>query len=408
MIEFEGQTVVPGAKIKVIGVGGGGGNAINSMIASGLCGVDFIVANTDSQALAASRAPFKFQLGPQLTRGLGAGANPEIGRAAALEDRDQLAELLEGADMIFVTCGMGGGTGTGATPIIAEVARELGALTVGVVTKPFGFEGNRRARQAAEGIDALRHAVDTLITIPNQRLMSVSDKRTPLLESFRRADEVLLNAVQGIVELIQNHGYVNVDFADARAVMADRGMALMGTGRGHGQDRCNDAMHAAISSPLLEDVSIDGATGMLINITGPDDLSLTEVDEALSLVRESAHEDANIIFGSVVDSKMEDEVKITIIATGFEGMGAPAPRAATAAAGRAVQVAVPATVGQRLMPPPPPKEELALVAAAGRAMSTGAVVNRSNYSQVLREVGAEVDDELDIPTFLRRGMVGQS
>ncbi|HWV38447.1 MAG TPA: cell division protein FtsZ [Vulgatibacter sp.] len=394
MIEFEGQTVVPGAKIKVIGVGGGGGNAVNSMIASGLCGVDFIVANTDSQALAASRAPFKFQLGPQLTRGLGAGANPEIGRAAALEDRDELAELLEGADMIFVTCGMGGGTGTGATPIIAEVSRELGALTVGVVTKPFGFEGNRRARQAAEGIEALRHAVDTLITIPNQRLMSVSDKRTPLLESFRRADEVLLNAVQGIVELIQNHGYVNVDFADARAVMADRGMALMGTGRGHGQDRCSDAMHAAVSSPLLEDVSIEGATGMLINITGPDDLSLTEVDEALSLVRESAHEDANIIFGSVVDSKMEDEVKITIIATGFDGTGAGASQTASA---------------QRLAPPPAPREELALVAVAGRGKASGtAAVNRSNYSQVLREVGAEVDDELDIPTFLRRGVVGQS
>ncbi|AKU91855.1 cell division protein FtsZ [Vulgatibacter incomptus] len=397
MIEFEGQTIVPGAKIKVIGVGGGGGNAIGSMIASGLSGVDFIVANTDIQALASSRAPFKIQLGPQLTRGLGAGANPEVGRAAALEDRERLAELLEGADMIFVTAGMGGGTGTGAAPVIAEVAKELGALTVGVVTKPFGFEGNRRARQAEAGIEALQGAVDTLITIPNQRLLSVADKRTPLLESFRRADEVLLNAVQGIVDLIQNHGYVNVDFADARAVMADRGMALMGTGRGGGQDRCLDAMHAAIASPLLEDVSINGATGMLINITGPDDLSLTEVDEALSLVREAAHEDANIIFGSVVDPKMEDEVKITIIATGFAQRHAPR-QAAPVAQGRALQGAAPAG---RAQPPPPPKEELALTPGP-----RGLPATRSNYGQILREVGAEVEDELDIPTFLRRGASG--
>ena len=409
MIEFEGQTIVPGAKIKVIGVGGGGCNAVNSMISSGLSGVDFIVANTDVQALAGNRAPFKVQLGPQLTRGLGAGANPEIGRAAALEDRDRLSELLEGADMIFVTCGMGGGTGTGATPVIAEVARELGALTVGVVTKPFGFEGSRRARQAEAGIEALRGSVDTLITIPNQRLMTIADKRTPLLESFRRADQVLLNAVQGIVELIQNHGYVNVDFADARAVMADRGMALMGTGFGSGQDRCMDAMNAAISSPLLEDISIDGATGMLINITGPDDLSLTEVDEALSLVREAAHEDANIIFGSVVDSKMEDEVKITIIATGFE---APRPERSLAEhpgqpAGRTLSAPVapaaaqtPALAG-RTTPPPLPKEEYALAGSQSRA--AGSLLTKGNYAQIVRDVGAELSDELDIPTFLRRG-----
>jgi len=376
MIDFDAETSLPAAKIKVIGVGGGGGNAINSMIAAGLSGVDFIVANTDSQALANSRAPYKVQLGTELTRGLGAGANPEIGRAAALEDRDRIAELLDGADMIFVTCGMGGGTGTGAAPVIADVARQLGALTVGVVTKPFDFEGARRARQALAGIEELKSAVDTLITIPNQRLLTVAERRMPLLEAFRRADEVLLNAVQGIVDLIQNHGYVNVDFADARAIMADQGMALMGTGRGTGEERCLDAMHAAIHSPLLEDVSIEGATGLLINITGPDDLSLIEVDEALSVVREAAHEDANIIFGSVIDPKAEDEVKITIIATGFS------PNARTPHRARPVK---PVQSTMNLEVPRP-------------------VVDRSAFTNVAREVGADLQDELDIPTYLRREM----
>lgn len=389
MIDFEGNNGVPGARIKVVGVGGGGGNAVNSMIASGLTGVDFIVCNTDSQALANSDAPFKVQLGTELTRGLGAGANPAVGRDAALEDRDKLAELLHGADMIFVTCGMGGGTGTGATPVIAEVARELGALTVGVVTKPFGFEGNRRRKQADAGILELQAAVDTLITIPNQRLLSVADARMPMLEAFRRADDVLLNAVQGIVDLIQNHGYVNVDFADARAVMADQGMALMGTGRGTGQSRCLDAMHAAISSPLLEDVSIDGAMGLLINITGPADLGLVEVDEALSIVRESAHEDANIIFGSVVDERMEDEVKITIIATGFHRPH-QAPRLPPARNGRAV-------------PPPPPADEVALAEAPRRQVQTRPYASQ----QLLRELASEAEDELDIPTFLRRASAAE-
>lgn len=375
MIDFEAEKSLPAAKIKVIGVGGGGGNALNSMIAAGLSGVDFIVANTDSQALANNRAPFKVQLGTELTRGLGAGANPEVGRAAALEDRDRLAELLDGADMIFVTCGMGGGTGTGAAPVIADVARQLGALTVGVVTKPFDFEGNRRSKQALAGIEELKSAVDTLITIPNQRLLTVAERRMPLLEAFRRADEVLLNAVQGIVDLIQNHGYVNVDFADARAVMADQGMALMGTGRGTGEERCIDAMNAAIHSPLLEDVSIDGATGLLINITGPDDLSLIEVDEALSVVRESAHDDANIIFGSVIDPKAEDEVKITIIATGFAPLG------------RAPYRGRPTKPVQRTMDLEEPRAPVA---------------DRSTFSNVAREVGADVQDELDIPTYLRR------
>nr|PZM93202.1 MAG: cell division protein FtsZ [Pseudomonadota bacterium] len=376
MIDFEAERTLPAAKIKVIGVGGGGGNAINSMIAAGLSGVDFIAANTDAQALANNRAPFKVQLGTELTRGLGAGADPEIGRAAALEDKDRIAELLEGADMVFVTAGMGGGTGTGAAPVIAEVARELGALTVGVVTKPFDFEGNRRARQAQAGIESLKTAVDTLITIPNQRLLSVAERRMPLLEAFRRADEVLLNAVQGIVDLIQNHGYVNVDFADARAVMANQGMALMGTGRGRGEERCVEAMHAAIHSPLLEDVSIQGATGLLINITGPADLSLMEIDEALSVVREAAHDDANIIFGSVIDPRIEDEVKITIIATGFSSPS------------RAAHRARPATPVQSTM-------DLEEVPRAP-------VTNRSTYANVAREVGADLQDELDVPTYLRR------
>ena len=335
MIEFETkQSSYPAAKIKVIGVGGGGGNAINTMIAAGLSGVDFIAANTDIQALANSKAPIKLQLGQGLTKGLGAGANPEVGREAALEDRERIAELLEGADMVFVTCGMGGGTGTGAAPVIADVAKQLGALTVGVVTKPFNFEGNRRKKHADAGMVELKAAVDTLITIPNQRLLSVADARMPLLEAFRRADEVLVNAVQGIVDLIQDHGYVNVDFADARAVMADQGLALMGTGRGAGATRSMDAMQQAIHSPLLEDITIDGATGLLINITGPADLSLAEVDEALSLVREAADEDANIIFGSVIDDTIGDEVKITIIATGFAPRDLPRVQAPSVAASR--------------------------------------------------------------------------
>jgi len=420
MIDFEGKNSVPGARIKVIGVGGGGGNAINSMISAGLTGVDFIVCNTDAQALAASTAPFKVQLGQALTRGLGAGANPDVGRGAALEDREKLVELLDGADMIFVTCGMGGGTGTGGAPVIAEVAKELGALTVGVVTKPFTFEGNKRRKQAEAGIQELQAAVDTLITIPNQRLLSVADARMPMLEAFRRADDVLLNAVQGIVDLIQNHGYVNVDFADARAVMADQGMALMGTGRGAGASRCMDAMHAAIASPLLEDISIDGATGLLINITGPADLGLIEVDEALSIVRDAAHEDANIIFGSVVDERMEDEVKITIIATGFAHKGAraqpPAPvrTAAAVPVPARASVAVPQRPGKAMPPPPPPEEELLAEPPHAPAQQQVAVrraapVQTRPYAspQLLRELASEVDDELDIPTFLRRSSAAE-
>src|SRR4051812_46280854 len=306
-----------GAKIRVVGVGGAGCNAVNTMIASKLDRVNFIAANTDIQALAANLAPIKIQIGQALTKGLGAGANPEMGREAALESREQIAAVLEGADMVFVTAGMGGGTGTGAAPIIADIAKSLGALTVGVVTKPFMFEGNKRRKQAEQGLVELKSAVDTLITIPNQRLLSLGGQSMPLLETFKRADEVLLNAVQGISDLIQYHGYINVDFADVKTIMSDKGLALMGTGRATGEKRALNAMQQAISSPLLEDVQIDGATGLLINITGGRDMTLQEVNEALTLVHDAADAEAEIIFGSLIDENIGDEVKITIIATGF-------------------------------------------------------------------------------------------
>src|SRR4051812_23126850 len=306
------------AKIKVIGVGGGGGNAINTMIESRLEGVDFIAANTDIQALESNQAPMKIALGGALTKGLGAGANPEIGRNAALEDITKLTEVLADADMVFVTAGMGGGTGTGAAPIIAQVARECGALTVGVVTKPFGFEGRKRRKQAEEGIATLQSCVDTLITIPNDRLLSIAGQKTTMLDAFRKADEVLLNAVQGISDLITIPGLINVDFADVRTIMKEMGRALMGMGRACGERRAIEAAQQAISSPLLEDVSITGATGILINITGGPDLTLFEVNEASTLIQEAAHEDANIIFGSVIDANFVDEVRITVIATGFD------------------------------------------------------------------------------------------
>src|SRR5713226_4431381 len=306
------------AKIRVVGVGGGGCNAVNTMIAASLDRVDFIAANTDIQALAANRALTKIQIGATLTKGLGAGANPEVGREAALESKEQIAEALAGADMVFITAGMGGGTGTGAAPIIADLAKSLGCLTVAVVTKPFVFEGNKRRKQAEQGLVELKSAVDTLITIPNQRLLSLSDQHMPLLETFKRADEVLLNAVQGISDLIQHHGYINVDFADVKTIMSDKGLALMGTGRAGGEKRALVAMQQAIASPLLEDVTIDGATGLLINITGGRDMTLQEVNEALTSVHDAADPEAEIIFGSLIDESLQDEVKITLIATGFQ------------------------------------------------------------------------------------------
>ncbi len=317
ILEFEGQGKQL-ARIKVFGVGGAGGNALNTMIDSGLGGVEFVAGNTDAQALSHNLAPLKIQLGAEVTGGLGCGAEPDRGRASAMESRDRIREILEGTDMVFVTAGMGGGTGTGAAPIIAEVARELGALTVGVVTRPFPFEGRVRSRNADNGIQELHDVVDTLITIPNQRLLALAGKGTALKNAFKLADNVLLDAVRGISDLITIHGLINLDFADVRTVMNEAGVAMMGTGAGRGESRAVDAASDAISSPLLEDLSIDGAQGVLINVTGGADMTLFEVNEASMLIHEAAHDEANIIFGAVIDELMpDDEVRVTVIATGL-------------------------------------------------------------------------------------------
>jgi cell division protein FtsZ len=306
------------AKIKVIGIGGGGGNAINSMVATGsIHGVEFVTINTDSQALLGNRATTKLQIGADITKGLGSGADPEIGRQAAEESREQIHELVYDSDMVFITAGMGGGTGTGAGPIIAEIAKEAGALTVGVVTKPFSFEGSRRMAIAEDGIGRLKDKVDTLIVIPNQRLIDVIDKKMTLLEAFRVADSVLGQGVQGISDLITVPGLINVDFADVRAIMTDAGSALMGIGHGVGEDRGANAAKAAVASPLLE-VSIDGAKGILFNITGGDDMTMSEVNDAANIISQAADPEANIIFGAAIDPKMGNEIKISVIATGFE------------------------------------------------------------------------------------------
>lgn len=314
-----GGAVSLGAKIKVVGVGGGGCNAVNTMIKAGLTGVEYIVANTDAQALSASLAPTKIQLGTELTKGLGAGANPEIGRKAALDEYEMLSEILQGTDMVFITAGMGGGTGTGAAPVIAKLAKELGALTVGVVTKPFTFEGKKRMKQAQVGITTLEESVDSLITIPNQRLLYLAGESLSLVETFKKADEVLLNAVRGISDLINTTGHINADFADVSTVMANKGLALMGTGLCSGPDRAIKAATEAISSPLLEDISIDGATGIIINITGDESMTMHEVNEAVTLIMEAADDDAEIIFGSVIDNNLEDNIKVTVVATGLGG-----------------------------------------------------------------------------------------
>jgi len=313
------NTRLNGARIKVVGVGGGGCNAVNTMIRSGLSGVEYIVANTDAQALNISLAPTKIQLGGNVTKGLGAGANPEIGKKAALEDYEKISEVLKGADMVFITAGMGGGTGTGAAPVIAKLAKELGALTVGVVTKPFVFEGKKRFKQAEEGIRNLEESVDSLITIPNQRLLYLAGENLSLVDTFKRADEVLLNAVRGISDLINNTGHINADFADVSTVMANKGLALMGTGSAAGAGRAIKAATEAISSPLLEDISINGATGIIINITGSDTLTMHETNEAVTLIMEAADENAEIIFGTVIDNNCGDDVKVTVIATGLGG-----------------------------------------------------------------------------------------
>jgi len=316
MIEFDENKNLA-AKVKIIGIGGGGNNALNTMISYDLSGVDFIAANTDAQALAASMAPNKLQLGENLTKGLGAGANPEVGRKAALEDVERIREALKGADMVFITAGLGGGTGTGGGPVIAEVAREMGALTVAIVTKPFHFEGKKRMKQAEEGLANLKMTADALITIPNQRLLGISGKSMTLLEAFKKADDVLYHAAKGISDIIVGHGIINLDFADVRTVMLETGMALMGTGMASGENRSVEAAQRAISSPLLEDITIEGARGLLINITGGENMTLNEINEATTLIQKEAHEEANVIWGMVVDKTMKEEIRVTVIATGF-------------------------------------------------------------------------------------------
>jgi cell division protein FtsZ len=415
-----------GAKIKVIGVGGGGSNAVNRMVEVGLSGVEFIVANTDAQALDHSRAAIKLQLGQKLTKGLGAGADPNVGRQAALEDTDMIIQALSGADMIFVTTGLGGGTGTGAAPVIASLACELGALTIGVVTKPFRFEGKRRAQHAEAGLETLRECVDTIITIPNERLLSVVDRRTTMTEAFGLADDVLRQAIQGISDLILVPGLINLDFADVRTIMSGMGVAMMGTGVADGDGRAMQAAQRAVSSPLLEDSTVNGARGVIINITGGPDMSLMEVNEASCVIQESAHEDANIIFGAVIDPNLSGRLKITVIATGFERAGStrqiPAaalptptdltsytthlartetphpelsqPSTRTAVQASAVAEAPPAFALPRRAPL---ELTLPLMAGAGEAGRAG------EPSRVMGDdTGFDLSSPLDVPAFLRR------
>src|SRR3989339_278796 len=320
VLKVNNESNVGFAKIRVVGVGGGGCNAVNTMIHAGLSGVEYVVANTDMQALNANLAPTKIQLGVEITKGLGAGANPEVGRKAALDEYEKLSEILRDSDMVFITAGMGGGTGTGAAPVIAKLAKELGALTVGVVTRPFLFEGKKRSRIADQGITALEEAVDSLITIPNQKLLQIAGENLSLIDTFKRADEVLLNAVRGIADLINNTGHINADFADVTTIMANKGFALMGTGVATGENRAVKAANEAISSPLLEDITIDGATGIIINITGSSALTMHETNEAVTLIMEAADEDAEIIYGTVIDDNMGDKIKVTVVATGLRGL----------------------------------------------------------------------------------------
>lgn len=377
-----------GAKLKVIGIGGCGGNAVNTMIECGLEGVEFLAANTDVQALGKSRAVVKIQLGVSLTKGLGAGANPDVGRNSAIESKEMIKEALSGVDMVFITAGMGGGTGTGAGPVVAEVAKETGALVVAVVTKPFGFEGPKKMRQAEEGLKRLREVVDTVITIPNQRLLSVSDKKTSLTEAFKKADEVLYQAVKGVSDIITIPGLVNVDFADVKTIMSEMGQALMGSGVARGENRALEAARKAISSPLLEDISISGARGVLINITGSSDMTIHDVDEASTLIHEEAHEDAHIIFGAVIDESMGEEVRVTVIATGFgkpeeHRMGKPSKD------GIAPAVVI---------------EDLDLPTVMRKDKEKSVELKNSEIRRLSKLGGFNLDDEdiYDTPTFLRK------
>ncbi len=387
MFEFD-ETIEQSAVIKVIGVGGGGGNAVNTMVASGMQKVEFIVANTDAQALRSSKAAVKVQLGGQLTKGLGAGANPDVGRDAALEDKEKLAEMFKGADMIFIAAGMGGGTGTGAAPVIAEVAREVGALTVGIVTKPFSREGKQRMGKAESGILELKQHVDSLIIIPNDRLISIAPRSLGILDAFKPSDDVLRQAVQGISDLITTSGFINVDFADVKAIMSERGMAMMGIGISNGENRAVEAAIKAISSPLLEDIDVSGAKGVLVNITGSSSMTMDDFDAVNKTVHEKVHEDANIIIGVVIDEEMGDTIKVTAIVTGFGdkfGEKGEQPRSlghiqATPRANTVVSIDTPTFIRDR---------------------------QKNEGGRPTRHVGSiSFDDEdvYDIPTFLRKSV----
>jgi cell division protein FtsZ len=411
-IEFTDETPQYQARIKVIGVGGAGGNAINTMIHFGLEGVEFITVNTDVQALNSNCAAEKVAIGSGITRGLGAGADPERGRKAALEDVTRLKELLSGADMVFVTAGMGGGTGTGAAPVIAQLAREEGALTVGVVTKPFVFEGRQRNRRADQGLAMLSEQVDTLITIPNQKLLGLSDDDLTFVEAFRKADEVLYQAVRGISDLITLDGIVNVDFADVKTIMSSMGRALMGSGMAKGEGRARLAAEQAVTSPLLDDISVDGATGILINIVGGPDMKMREIQEAASLVQEQAHEDANIIFGASVDENMGEAVKVTVIATGFDAVVAEpvveVSQSVRSSANRA-SIVQPTFAAPPLHKTAPPRAtEPASVPCASRrpALSVASGFGARDSGPAIRDripfPGSDHDTDWDIPAFQRR------
>lgn len=375
-MEVNPEGITPVARIKVVGVGGGGNNALERMIKSNLGGIEFIAINTDAQALHHSNASTKINIGKATTRGLGAGANPDIGRQAAEESAEEIREALMGTDMVFITCGMGGGTGTGASPVIAEIAKELGILTVAVVTKPFSFEGNRRRQQAEDGLENLKNKVDTLITIPNDKILSIIDKKTPITEAFTVVDDVLRQGVQGIADLITIHGMINVDFADVKAVMENSGSALMGIGYGTGENRAVEAAKAAVESPLLE-LSIDGAKGVLFNITGGNDLSMFEVDEAARIITEAADPDANIIFGAVINDSYTGEIKITVVATGFDDTPREKP-----------------TILRQHMP---------LSGNLRTNTPTDAIAATRNTTEAAN-ANKSIESELDVPAFIRRKM----
>jgi cell division protein FtsZ len=409
MFEF-GEEKRRNANIKVVGIGGGGGNAVNTMISAGLKGVEFIAANTDLQALEKSFAHNKVQIGTQLTRGLGAGANPTVGKQAAQEDIDGIKDAITGADMVFITCGLGGGTGTGAAPVVAQLAKEQGALTVAVVTKPFVFEGRQRMKQAERGLEELKGCVDTIITIPNQRLLGVIDKRTPFKQAFSIVDDVLRQAVQGISDVIMMNGYINLDFADVKTVMSSMGRAVMGTGVATGESRAVEAAQKAISSPLLEEGTIDGAKGVLINITGGSDLTMTEVIEASTIIQEAADPEANIIFGSVIDESLVDEVCVTVIATGFDVPAVsqavrldektmPMPKAMSLSAVSLSQEIAELSIGEEKILGK--RDNVQRFIERGYDRPT--YMRKASGADFRNEaLGIDDDDELDVPTFLRR------